>query len=59
MARADVSPETTILPGPSMLAFQSLPLGSTFRQSSSILASSSPITLVMPLGVASAAACIA
>ena len=58
-SRAAASPETTMLPGPSMLAFQSRPCGATRRQSSSTFASSSPRTLVMPLGVASDAACIA
>ena len=58
-ASAAVSPETTMLPGPSMLAFQSRPCGATRRQSSSTFASSRPRTLVMPLGVATAAACIA
>ena len=58
-ASAAASPETTILPGPSKLAFQSRPVEATRRQSSSALASSSPSTLVMPLGVASEAACMA
>ena len=58
-ARAALSPETTMFPGPSRFAFQSRPCGATRVQSSSILASSSPSTLVIPLGVASAAACIA
>ena len=52
-ARAAVSPETTMLPGPSRLAFQSRPRGATRRQSSSTAGSSRPRTLVMPLGVAS------
>ena len=53
------SPETTMLPGPSRLAFQSPPSGATRAHSSSIAASSSPRTLAIPLGEARAAACIA
>ena len=58
-SRAGASPETTMLPGPSRLAFQSRPNGATRRQSSSTAGSSRPRTLVMPLGVATAAACMA
>ena len=48
-----------MLPGPSRLAFQSRPNGATRRQSSSTAGSSRPSTLVMPLGAARAAACMA
>ena len=58
-ASAERSPETTTFPGQSMLAFQSRPWLETRSQSSSILASSSPSTLVIPLGDAKAAACMA
>ena len=54
-SRAGMSPETTMLPGPSRLAFQTRPKGATRRQSSSTAGSSRPRTLVMPLAVASAA----